>query len=131
MTFYLKYRPQKIADLDSKNVRESLQKIVDSGQIPHAFLFSGPKGTGKTSAARILAKIVNCERNDKKLGEPCNKCNQCKSITKGTNIDEVNFHQTLRDRTTQNRLLDKGGEQVGEERENIKPHSNEADPPFR
>ncbi|MEJ2348047.1 MAG: DNA polymerase III subunit gamma/tau [Patescibacteria group bacterium] len=89
MTFYLKYRPQKIADLDSKNVRESLQKIVDSGQIPHAFLFSGPKGTGKTSAARILAKIVNCERNDKKLGEPCNKCNQCKSITQGTNIDVI------------------------------------------
>ncbi len=89
MTFYLKYRPQKISDLDSKNVRDSLEKIVASGKIPHAFLFSGPKGIGKTSAARILAKVVNCEANQKKLGEPCNKCNQCKSITKGTNIDVV------------------------------------------
>jgi DNA polymerase-3 subunit gamma/tau len=89
MTYYLKYRPQKIEDLDIKNVRESLGKIVASGKIPHAFLFSGPKGTGKTSAARILAKVINCQRNVKKYGEPCNKCSQCKSITKGANIDVV------------------------------------------
>lgn len=88
-TYYLKYRPQKIEELDIKNVRESLQKIVKSGKIPHAFLFSGPKGTGKTSAARILAKIVNCQVNEKKLGEPCNRCSQCKSITSGTNIDVI------------------------------------------
>ena len=89
MTYYLKYRPQKIEDLDIKNVRESLGKIVASGNIPHAFLFSGPKGTGKTSAARILAKVVNCQRNEKKYGEPCNKCSQCKSITRGANIDVI------------------------------------------
>jgi len=89
MTYYLKYRPQKIEDLDIKNVRESLGKIVASGKIPHAFLFSGPKGTGKTSAARILAKVVNCQRNEKKYGEPCNRCSQCKSITKGSNIDVI------------------------------------------
>lgn len=89
MTYYLKYRPQKIEDLDIKNVRESLGKIVESGNIPHAFLFSGPKGTGKTSAARILAKVINCQRNIKKLSEPCNRCSQCKSITKGANIDVI------------------------------------------
>lgn len=89
MTYYLKYRPQKIEDLDIGNVRESLGKIVASGKIPHAFLFSGPKGTGKTSAARILAKVVNCQRNEKKYGEPCNKCSQCKSIIKGANIDVI------------------------------------------
>ncbi|MBU0572321.1 DNA polymerase III subunit gamma/tau [Patescibacteria group bacterium] len=89
MTYYLKYRPQKIEDLDIHNVRESLGKIVASGKIPHAFLFSGPKGTGKTSAARILAKVVNCQANEKKFGEPCNKCSQCKSITRGSNIDVI------------------------------------------
>ena len=87
-TFYLKYRPQTIEELNIKEVRESLSKIVKSGKIPHAFLFSGPKGTGKTSAARILAKIVNCEK-PKTKGVPCNKCDQCKSITIGNNIDVI------------------------------------------
>jgi len=85
MTFYLKYRPQKIDELDIAEVRESLTRIVASGKIPHAFLFSGPKGTGKTSAARIIAKIVNCERK----GKPCNRCLQCTSINKGSNIDVI------------------------------------------
>ncbi len=89
MTFYLKYRPQKLEDLDLVRVREELQKIVASGSIPHAFLFAGPKGTGKTSAARIIAKIVNCENQGKKFGEPCNKCGQCKSISAGNNIDVI------------------------------------------
>jgi len=86
MTYYLKYRPQTLEELDLESVREQLKKIVSSGQIPHAFLFAGPKGTGKTSAARIIAKVVNCEQRKKK-DEPCNKCDQCKSITGGNNID--------------------------------------------
>lgn len=89
MTFYLKYRSQKLDELDLKDVRELLKKIVKSGKIPHAFLFSGPKGTGKTSAARILAKVVNCENRRKNSVEPCNKCDHCKSITKGGNIDVI------------------------------------------
>ena len=89
MTLYLKYRPQKLKDLDLVSVRETLEKIIKSGDIPHAFLFAGPKGTGKTSAARIIAKILNCEKNEKKLKEPCDKCYQCKSIIKGTNIDVI------------------------------------------
>jgi len=88
MTLYLKYRPQTIDELDLESVRESLKQILTSGNIPHAFLFSGPKGTGKTSAARILAKVVNCE-NIGKNGEPCNKCASCISITKGNNIDII------------------------------------------
>ncbi len=89
MTYYLKYRPQKLEELDSENVRESLKKIVSSGKIPQAFLFAGPKGTGKTSAARIIAKIVNCENNQKELKEPCDQCEQCKSIAKGSNLDVI------------------------------------------
>jgi len=87
-TYYLKYRPQTLEQLDIKEVRESLSKILKSRKIPHAFLFSGPKGTGKTSAARILAKVVNCEK-PKTKGIPCNKCDQCKSITNGNNIDVI------------------------------------------
>lgn len=89
MTFYLKYRPQKIEELDLEGVRLSLKKIVKSDKIPHAFLFSGPKGSGKTSAARILAKVINCEKRKKNSIEPCNKCEQCRLITKGTNLDVV------------------------------------------
>ena len=88
MTYYLKYRSKTINELDLKDVRESLLNIVKSEKIPHAFLFSGPKGSGKTSAARILARIVNCERPDKS-GEPCNKCDSCKSIIKGESLDVI------------------------------------------
>jgi len=85
MTYYLKYRPQTIDELDMASVRESLTSVVKSGSIPHAFLFAGPKGTGKTSAARILSKIINCEAKN----PPCNKCEQCISITNGTNMDII------------------------------------------
>ena len=85
MTLYLKYRPQTIDELDNTSVRLALTNILKSGQIPHAILFSGPRGTGKTSSARILAKAINCE--SKKA--PCNKCAQCLSITNGTNIDVI------------------------------------------
>lgn len=93
MVYYRKYRPQKIADLDNAFVRERLIAALSGENVPHAFLFTGPKGLGKTSTARIVAKAVNCETNLKlktknsKNVEPCNKCDQCKSITNGTNLD--------------------------------------------
>lgn len=89
MTYYLKYRSKTIDELDLEGVRESLSNIIKSGNIPHAFLFSGPKGSGKTSAARIVAKVVNCEKPDTKTGEPCNKCANCLAITKGESLDVV------------------------------------------
>jgi DNA polymerase-3 subunit gamma/tau len=90
MTLYLKYRPQTLEELDLTEARERLKKIVSSREIPHAFLFSGPRGTGKTSAARILAKAVNCTSPVKKPSfEPCNKCSQCISITKGQSLDVI------------------------------------------
>ena len=61
--FYLKYRPKTIDELDNLNVKEIVQKILLSDSLPHAFLFFGQKGSGKTSTARILAKAVNCLNN--------------------------------------------------------------------
>ncbi|MBI3984514.1 MAG: DNA polymerase III subunit gamma/tau [Candidatus Levybacteria bacterium] len=94
MVFYRKYRPQKIGELDSEAVRNSLYSIFSKKETPHAFLFSGPKGLGKTSAARIIAKVITCEKHkdlktfkDEKEIEPCNKCSQCESIKEGTNLD--------------------------------------------
>ena len=94
MVFYRKYRPQKISELDSEAVRSSLYSIFSKKDSPHAFLFSGPKGLGKTSAARIIAKVINCEKHkdkksfkDEKEIEPCNKCLSCETITNGTNLD--------------------------------------------
>jgi len=95
MVFYRKYRPQKIYDLDSEIVRRKLFSILGIAaptflQVPHAFLFTGPKGLGKTSTARIIAKVINCTGREDQSGkdiEPCNVCEQCESITKGINLD--------------------------------------------
>ncbi|OGY08229.1 MAG: DNA polymerase III, subunit gamma and tau [Candidatus Blackburnbacteria bacterium RIFCSPHIGHO2_01_FULL_43_15b] len=97
MTFYLKYRPQKIAELDLQKVRENLARILGSGNTPHAFLFSGPRGAGKTSAARIVAKAINCEHNNPSpitrhpspIGDPCNECATCVAITNGSSLDVI------------------------------------------
>ncbi len=94
MVFYRKYRPQKIGELDNESVRQNLYSIFSKGNFSHAFLFTGPKGLGKTSTARIVAKVINCEKHiglkglrDEKEIEPCNKCEQCLSISNGNNLD--------------------------------------------
>jgi len=74
--------------LDLTDVRESLQKILKSKKVPHAFLFSGPKGTGKTSAARIIAKTINCPHK-KHQEEPCNRCDICQEITNVSSLDLI------------------------------------------
>lgn len=86
--FYLKYRPQTIGEIDNLQAKEMIGRILESSTLPHAFLFVGQKGTGKTSTARIVAKAVNCLNNkfsknlsgNSKSFEPCNKCTNCKSI---------------------------------------------------
>ena len=85
--FHLKYRPQKISDLDSAEVSLSLKRVLLSKEMPQAFLFAGPKGAGKTSAARIVARAVNCQNLID--GEPCGECDNCKEIIKGSCIDVI------------------------------------------
>lgn len=88
MVFYRKYRPQTIAELDSPKLRDTLYSVLSSKNVPHAFLFTGPKGLGKTSTARIIAKVLNCTHDKGKADiEPDNTCDQCVSITNGSNID--------------------------------------------
>jgi DNA polymerase-3 subunit gamma/tau len=92
MVYYRKYRPQIIADLDNDIVREKLTAVLSSQNKPHAFLFTGPKGLGKTSSARIVAKVLNClVPEDKRVHkiEPCNTCEACVAITNGSYIDVV------------------------------------------
>lgn len=89
MSLYLKYRPRTIDELDLTQVRKTLGEIVASGALSHAYLFTGPRGAGKTSAARILARVVNCEKNRKHLSEPCNECSACQSILSGSAVDVI------------------------------------------
>ncbi|MCL4364205.1 DNA polymerase III subunit gamma/tau [Patescibacteria group bacterium] len=85
--FYLKYRPKTISELDNSRVRDQIKKILESKDLPHAFLFVGQKGTGKTSTARIFAKAINCL--SKKGVEPCNHCKNCLAIASSTFTDVV------------------------------------------
>lgn len=88
---YLKYRPNTIANLDNTHVKDIVNKLLSSNQIPHALLFIGQKGTGKTSTARIFAKAVNCLKNKfaskNNSSEPCNSCDNCTSIARSTFTD--------------------------------------------
>jgi DNA polymerase-3 subunit gamma/tau len=87
MSFYRIYRPQTIAEIDNVSVRDQLLSLVKKKKedLPHAFFFSGPKGAGKTTAARIIAKLFNCQK-PKKDG-PCGECGACLSIAEGSYID--------------------------------------------
>lgn len=88
MSFYNKYRPSTFAELDSSAVQKLLRSFLSKKKedLPHAFLLTGPRGTGKTSTSRILAKLFNCTSPDKN-GEPCGKCAICTSIAKGNALD--------------------------------------------
>ena len=87
-SLYRKYRPQAPAEvLGQEHVVRALGGAVREGRLAHAFLFSGPRGTGKTSTARILAKMVNCVNGP--TAEPCGVCDQCVHIRDGTHMDVV------------------------------------------
>ena len=88
VALYRKYRSQTFGDLiGQEHVVRTLQNAVKQGNVHHAFLFTGPRGTGKTSTARLMAKVLNCPNGDQ--GEPCNACDICLSITEGHCIDVI------------------------------------------
>lgn len=85
---YRKYRSQTFDEMVGQSViSTTLKQAVESGKISHAYLFSGPRGTGKTSAAKIFAKAMNCPNQVN--GEPCNQCDICRDITNGSLEDVI------------------------------------------
>ncbi len=88
MSLYRKYRPQTFDEVvGQEHIVKTLQGAIASSQIGHAYIFAGPRGTGKTSIARIFAKAVNCLKV--KDGEPCGQCDVCRQIAEGTFLDMI------------------------------------------
>jgi DNA polymerase-3 subunit gamma/tau len=85
---YRKWRPQTLSEVvGQEHVTKTLLNALKTGKVAHAYLFCGPRGTGKTSTGRILAKAVNCLKGGN--GEPCNTCSMCQSVTEGRAMDII------------------------------------------
>ena len=88
IALYRKYRPTTFSNIiDQENVTKILRNQIKNGKISHAYLFSGTRGTGKTSAAKVFARAINCLNPQD--GEPCNECEVCKGILNGTITDVI------------------------------------------
>ncbi|BBE31321.1 DNA polymerase III subunit gamma/tau [Tepiditoga spiralis] len=88
LSLYRKYRPKTFDEIyGQKHVKKYFENAILKNEISHAYIFNGPRGTGKTSVARILAKVLNCENLEEY--NPCNKCSHCVSINEGSYMDVI------------------------------------------
>ena len=88
IALYRKWRPKTFEDVVGQGrIMKTLQQAVENDKVTHAYLFSGPRGTGKTSTAKIFAKALNCVHGP--TSHPCNECDVCKHITSGESLDVV------------------------------------------
>lgn len=109
LALYRKWRPQQLCDIvGQQHITETLRNALIADKVSHAYLFCGPRGTGKTSTAKVLARAINCP--EQQNGEPCNQCRSCQEILSGATMDVIEID------AASNRGID----EIRELKENIK-----------